>query len=233
MRKFYDTVSIASGPEGYAVHLDGKPVKTPGKATLSLCTAALAEAVAAEWRGQEHFIVPASMPLTQLASTAIDRVAPRISTTIDGLLEYARTDLVCYRATEPDELLARQSKLFDPLLEWFEERTGCALIVARGLMPVEQPGNTLHAVAAWLTGKTVEELTSIQVTAALASSVVIALAVAERKLTAEKAFETANCEELYQMSRWGEDEEARERLDDVRKEFDSFERFLSLASVTP
>ena len=109
---------------------------------------------------QEVFIVPATMPLTQLASTALDRVAPNIEATIEALLDYARTDLVCYRASEPDELVTAQSALLDPLLEWFEERTGQALIVARGVMPIVQQPQAIEPVRAVLSQKLPEVLDS-------------------------------------------------------------------------
>ncbi len=231
MRRFYTNVTITAVDNGHSIHLDGKPVKTPMKTLLTVRTATLAEAIADEWRAQEVFIVPHSMPLTQLASTAIDRVAPNLANVIDDLLEYAKTDLVCYRATEPDELVASQSALFDPLLEWFEEQTGAALVVARGVMPVEQPDETIAAVAAWLQTKSAEAVTAIQVGAALASSLVIALALSDGELGGDRAFEAANCDELYQIRKWGEDEDARERLDAVRLEFAALERFVGLTTL--
>ncbi len=228
MRKFYSVVSIVPVEEGHCVGLDGKPVKTPGKRPLLLATPALAEAIASEWRAQDAFIVPATMKLTQLASTAIDRVAPNRAAVIDGLVGYAATDLVCYRATEPAELVAEQAALFDPLLNWLEERTGQALVIARGIMPVRQPEPALEAVRSILFGKTAEQLTAIQLAAALASSLTIALTLVEGRLNAATAFTTANVEELYQISKWGEDEDARERLDAVKGEFETLEQFTRL-----
>src|SRR2546422_11698663 len=73
-KRFYDQVAIKDETGGRSVLLDGKSVRTPGKAAFLLPNAALAEAVAEEWRGQGARIDPATMPLTRLANSVIDGV---------------------------------------------------------------------------------------------------------------------------------------------------------------
>ena len=97
-KRFYKSVSIEKEGAGFALLLDGKPVRTPAKAQLLLPARALAEAVAEEWRAQGERIDPAAMPLTKLANSAIDGVAGREEAVIDDILAHAGADLLCYRA---------------------------------------------------------------------------------------------------------------------------------------
>src|SRR5271154_1474123 len=120
MKRFYKTVSVEPGEGGFAVRLDGRPVKTPARETLAVPTRDLAEAIAAEWRGQGADILPETMPLTKSANTAIDRVAHHREATIAELLNYASADLLCYRAEEPADLAALQAREWDHWLSWLE-----------------------------------------------------------------------------------------------------------------
>ena len=151
-RRFWKDVALDSTVKGHHVLLDGRPVKTPGKRALVLPKIELAEAVAEEWRAQETFLDPATMPLTRLANSVVDGVADRFAEVADDAAKYAGTDLVCYRAESPDRLVERQTAGWDPLLDWIEDTHGARLLVAEGIVHVAQDGEALARLRAVLDG---------------------------------------------------------------------------------
>ncbi|MGH7113101.1 MAG: ATP12 family protein, partial [Stellaceae bacterium] len=149
MKRFYRKAEIvAAQGAGCRVALDGKPIETPAKEALTVPNAALAMAIAAEWAAQDGEIHPARMPLTRLASTAIDRVAPQRDLIVRQIAGYAGTDLVCYRAAHPPVLAARQQAMWQPLIDWAAQRYDAPLEVTAGVIPIAQPPASLRAFAA-------------------------------------------------------------------------------------
>jgi chaperone required for assembly of F1-ATPase len=211
MKRFYQQVSATAGADGFAVQLDARPVRTPAKALLTLPTRALAEAIAAEWRAQEREIRPATMPLTQLASTTLDLTGRQRQTVIDQVAAYAGTDLVCYRVDQPAELVAREAAVWQPLLDWVMLSYDAALQVGRSLMPRPQPEGACAALRAAVAGYDDGLLTALQLATTSAGSLVIGLALIEGRIDAGQAFEAAELHESYQLERWGEDPDATRR----------------------
>ena len=138
MKRFYKTVTTVSDQDGFAIALDGRQIKTPGKSSLIMPSETLAAAVADEWRAQEEEINPDSMPLTQLVNTAVDRVGTRMDEVIEELVAYAHTDLVCYRETEQDDLSQKQNEVWQPYLDWLKFTLGIELKTTSGVMPLTQ-----------------------------------------------------------------------------------------------
>src|SRR6266566_3698213 len=118
MRRVYKKAEPLAMAGGHGVTLDGRPLKTPGKRSLLVPSPALAAAIAEEWNGQQAEIRPATMPLMRLAATSIDWVAQDRRAIIGQIAKYAGTDLVCYRATHPPALTARQQAVWQPLIDW-------------------------------------------------------------------------------------------------------------------
>jgi chaperone required for assembly of F1-ATPase len=231
MKRLYRMVAVTAHPEGYGVALDGKPVNTPAGAALSVPTRALADAIADEWSAQAERVVPAAMPMMQLAATALDRVANQRAPVIEALLRYGETDLVCYRATAPAELAERQSALWQPLIEWIGLRHGVRLEVAHGLMPQPQPPAALAALRAALAPLDALRLTGVNAATAAAGSLVLALALLERRLSADEAWALSQLDETFQVERWGEDREAAQRRAALRADLVAAGRFLALAAA--
>ena len=229
MKRFYKEVSITEANGGYAVALDGKPIKTPAKATLSLPTRALAEAVAEEWRDQEETIEPEDMPLTRLANSAIDKVASACDQVVDGTSAYGANDLLCYRAEEPPELATAQAAAWDSYLDWAKERFGAEAVVTKGILPVEQPDDLRTALHAAVADYDNFALAGLNSATALAGSLIIALAVAEGFADAEDAWEASQVDEGWQATHWGIDDEALERSEANRAAFLDAARFIVLA----
>lgn len=230
MKRFYKETAVDLGDGGHRVLLDGRPMRTPAKTVLVVPTRALAEAIAAEWAEvpDKADINVSHLPLTRLAATGHDRVTTQRARVIDDTAKYAGSDMLCYRASEPDTLVKRQQETWQPLLDWAAERYGARLVVVEGLAFVEQPEEAvkkLHdAVAAYsdLALSALYNLTHIS------GSLVVALAVAEGHLSAADAFAAAQLDELYQIERWGEDPIAAKRHEGIRHDIDASARFLAL-----
>ena len=229
MRRFYTQVSIGLPKRGrYSILLDGKPIKTPMRKTLALPTHALADAIAEEWRGQGEKIDPASMPLTKLANTAIDRVAGQEDHVIGQILAYAN-DLLCYRAEAPADLVARQNADWDQLLDWAAERTGARLLTRVGIVHIAQPEEAVEAFRNALAQHDAFALTAVHSAATICGSLVLALALAEGRLDAEEAFALSHLDERYQAEKWGRDTGAELRARALAAELDAAARFMRCA----
>jgi chaperone required for assembly of F1-ATPase len=210
-KRFYEAVTTGAIPGGWRILLDGRPVKTPQRAELVLPTATLADAIAREWRAQNTQINPASMPLTKLANTAIDAVTPNLASVAEDVLSFAARDLICYRASAPESLAERQRASWDPLLAWAEQRFGARFISTVGIMPVDQPPESLAALRGAVERFGPFELTAVHVMTTLTGSAVLALVQSAGRLSPEECWAAAHIDEDYQTSHWGEDAEARKR----------------------
>lgn len=210
-RRFYKDVTTAILPDGHVVRLDGKDLRSPAKHPLLLPAGALATAIAAEWQTQGEKIVPSSMPLMQLAATAIDRVAPGRAAIVADVTGYAGSDLVCYRAAEPPALVQRQAQTWDPLIDWVRRRYDVSLQVTAGIVHVPQPPATLQVLGRRVASFPDFALAAFASMVATSGSLVIALALADGEITPEQAAHAAQVDELHQAERWGEDAEAIER----------------------
>lgn len=228
MQRFYTSVSVEHGKAGFAVHLDGKPVRTPAKVELALPTRPLADAVAEEWAAQGEQVRASDMHLTQLAATAIDRTPPARDKVVDTIAGYAETDLLCYRAEGPSELTRRQHAAWQPLLDWAAMTYDAPLAVTSGIVPKPQPADALAALRAAVAAYDDLHLTALHQATALTGSVVLGLALLAGRLDAAAAFEAAELDASYQIEHWGEDAEAASRRGAVRRELEAVERFVRL-----
>jgi chaperone required for assembly of F1-ATPase len=229
-KRFYKMVTVAGGDGagGFAVLLDGKPIRTPGKRELVLPAKDLAEAIATEWSAQGERIDPGAMPLTRLANSAIDGVTRREAEVRADIARYAGSDLVCYRAEQPEELVRRQAESWDPILAWAREMLGADLRVASGVMPLAQPQAGTEAVAKALDGLDAFALAPLHVMTTLTGSVLLALAHARRRVSAETAWALAHVDEDYQIGKWGEDAEAKARRERRWVEMSAASRMLAM-----
>jgi chaperone required for assembly of F1-ATPase len=230
-KRFYTEASVTGGGAPFGIALDGRPVRTPMKAALVLPARALAEAVAREWQAQGEFIDPRAMPFTRLSNTAIDRVAPDPQRIAEDIVAYAGSDLVCYRAEEPEGLVARQAEVWDPVIGWAEERLGGRFILAAGVVHRPQSKSLLDALRGSLLEHGAFALTALHEMASLTGSGLIALAVAEGKLGLEDAWAAAHLDEDWQAAQWGQDAEAQARRAARKADFDAAAEFLGLGRV--
>lgn len=228
LKRFYETVTVVDANGGFAIALDGRPVRTPAKSLLAVPTAGLAQAVAAEWEAQDDEVKPLAMLLTRLASTAIDKVASERLRFVEDLAGYAASDLLCYRAEHPPELVARQDAQWQPLLDWAAERHAARLEVTQGVVPRPQPPAALTALRASIAAHDAMSLSALHSATTAAGSLVIGLALLHGRLTADEAFELAELDESFQIEQWGEDPEAANRREAIRAEFHAVANFIAL-----
>ena len=208
--------------------LDGKKVRTPGKAAFLLPNAALAEAIAEEWRGQGARIDPQTMPLTRLANSVIDGVKGNEGAVLDDILKYAGSDLLCYRAEGPKGLVALQTEHWDPILAFAKHDLGAPMRLSEGVMHVEQTPTSLEAIKKRFNTFDPWSLAALHVMTGLSGSALLALAVALGRLTPEEAWEAAHVDEDWQIAQWGEDEEAKQRRANRDRDFSAAARMLTL-----
>lgn len=220
-RRFYTEAGVRPEGAGWTVTLDGRPVRTPKKRPLILPRQAVAAAVAAEWAAQGTSIVPASMPMMTLASTAIDIVADDPAPAVDEIVAYAGSDLVCYRAEGPASLVARQAAAWNPVVAWFEAQAGERLVVSEGIIHHPQPPRLLTRVRELLAPLDPFALTAVHALTTLTGSAVLALAVFDRHTGADAAWAAAHVDETWQAEQWGGDAEAAARLAARRATFDA------------
>ena len=220
MKRFYKDVSIAPAQGGFAVLLDGKPVKTPSRNALLLPTEKLALAVAQEWRAQGDQVVATSMPLLRLSNTVIDGVTANRDEVIGAIQRFGENDLLCYRAPQPPDLAQRQREGWDPLLDWVRQRFSARMTVADGLTHVDQTPDALAALREALQGHDAFTLAGLHVIASITGSTVLALAVAEGYIPGAYAFELSRIDETYQAEKWGADDEAVKRAAALAHELD-------------
>jgi len=227
-KRFYEHVAIKDEGGGAAVLLDGKTVRTPGKAPFIVPNKALAEAIAEEWRGQGARIDPQTTPLTRLANSVIDGVKGNEAPVVDDILKYARSDLLCYRADGPKKLVALQTKHWDPILAFAKQDLGAPMRLSEGVMHIEQPPTSLEAIKKRLCDFDPWSLAALHVMTGLSGSALLALAVALGRLTPEEAWAAAHVDEDWQIAQWGEDEEAKQRRANRHRDFAAAARMLSL-----
>ena len=229
IKRFYKTAAAIPAEGGFAVAVDGRPVKTPLGTPLTVANLALAEICAAEWEAQVEFILPHTMPLTQLVTTALDRIGPERPIIQAELTKYARTDLMCYRADFPPDLVERQMRLWQPLLDWAATELEAKLVVTSGVVAIDQPPEALEALEAHLDSCDTWTLTAVQAACAAAGSLVLALALAKGRITAAEVFDLSQLEETFQIEQWGEDDEVASRRAALKFDIDAAGRLLVLA----
>ena len=222
MKRVYKQAAARAAEGGWGVALDGRPMRTPAKHELIVPSAALAEAIAAEWHAQQDEIHPATMPLTRLAATAIDRTRTQRELVAAEAANYAGTDLVCYRADHP------QHAGWQPLIDWAMQRYDAALAVTSGIVPQPQSLAALKAFAAAVAAQDDFRLTALHAMTTACGSLVIALALIEGRLDAAAAFAVSQLDETFQIEAWGEDAEAAARRRGLAEDIQAAARFVQL-----
>ncbi|MEM8539870.1 MAG: ATP12 family protein [Pseudomonadota bacterium] len=226
-KRFYEDVTISEAENGYVVHLDGRTVKTPGKVVVAFTTEDAAKLVADEFSAQIEVLDPMLMPCYRLANTALDGVALDMQAVIEDVLRFCGSDLLCYRADSPDDLVNRQRAAWDGPLDWIEGLLGAQFRLAEGVMHVAQPRETISAYGAEI--KSIENpmvMAAFHSMMTLTGSAILALAVFKEHLSAADAWNAAHVDEDHVIEHWGEDQEAKERRAYRWAEMDAADRML-------
>jgi chaperone required for assembly of F1-ATPase len=228
VRRFWKNVDIREDIGGWGVNLDGKPVRTPAHLALVVPTQALVEAIADEWRSVADDIKPRTMPLTGLANAAIDHITQDKAEFADGLARYAEVDLACYRSEWPPQLVDLQAQSWDPLLAWGRRRFNVDFSTTSGLMHILQPPATVERLAHEVVALDPFQLAGLSPLVTVGGSLLAALAVFERAILPEAAWEAVSVDDRWQLAQWGSDADAELSLETRRGDFFAGARFLEL-----
>ncbi|MFL6726368.1 MAG: ATP12 family chaperone protein [Sphingomicrobium sp.] len=228
MKRFWTTATAEKEGDGWTIKVDDRIVRTPARQLLIAPTQALAEAISEEWRAVGDELDPRDIPLTGLANATIDRVAPDRQAFAAGLAQYVETDLACYRSEGPAELVRRQEQSWDKLLAWARRRYDVDFVTTSGLIHVAQPAATVERLSHAIASLDAFRLAGLSPLVTIGGSVVAALAVVEKAITAENAWDAVSIDERWQLEQWGNDAEAETALANRRRDFLVAARFLDL-----
>jgi len=228
VKRFWTTATVVSSDGRHAIELDGRPVRTPGRALLAVDSFAIANAIAAEWNAVGDTIDARAMPMTGLTNAAIDRVAPDAAGFALGLARYGESDLLCYRADSPAALVNRQQALWDPPLDWARARYDVHFEIVAGIIHTPQPPATLARLGDAIAARSAFELAALSPIVTITGSLVLALALVERAMTPDDVWRASQLDEDWQIEQWGEDDIATRAREDRRTAFDAAADFLAL-----
>jgi len=228
VKRFWKEVSVEPEGDSWIIRLDGRPVRTPGKASLTLRFQPLAQAIAEEWRNVEGEIDPRAMPLTGLANAAIDHVTPDRAAFAQGLARYAEADLICYPAEGPPGLVEREAEQWDALLGWARRRYDLDFVTTSGLIHVAQSPATVERLAHAVAALDAFRLAGLSPLVTIGGSLIAALAVLQRAISPDDAWDAVSVDERWQLDQWGADAEAETALDNRRRDFLAAAHFLEL-----
>ena len=216
---FWKSVTVQKDGFDYVIYLDNHLLKTPKKSLIKLPNQKLADLVAKEWVEQINEIDYNIMPVNRLANAAIDKVGNNVDEVITLLGEYAGTDLLCYRVEEPNELIDQQILYWDPYIKWAEEKFGIKLNVTNGIVPIEQPVETMHLLISKMKNMSVLKLTVFHELVTISGSYILGLAAVEKAMPSENIWNAAILDENWQSSAWGEDQEQKKNLELKKVDF--------------
>lgn len=230
MKRFYKAVTKTAVDGGFAIHLDGRPVKTPARNPFHLPTPVLAEAIAAEWDAQDEDIDPVTMPLTALAQGALDQVSEERERILGRITAFADSDMLYYRADDNQQALADyQAECWDPLLDWARQRYDVSFTLNQGILHQSQQPETVKRLSEAVRVQDDFALAAMLSLVGLTGSLIVVLALVEGAYDAETLWPLVNLEELWQEKQWGRDELVATTRGLKQSEFNAAIRFLTLS----
>lgn len=228
-KRFWKNAHVVAVDGGFAVHLDERAVRTPAKAPLIVPTHAMATQIAVEWDAQVEAIDAKTMPVTRSANAAIDKVTPQFSEVAALITEYGGSDLLCYRADGPDTLVQSQNTAWNPMLEWAKKDLGVHLDVTTGIVPIAQSQAAMTKLANYVSAFSAFELTALHDLVSLSGSLILGLRATRNIDPPEALWATSRIDEDWQISQWGEDEDATAIALAKKSDFLAAVRFLNLS----
>jgi chaperone required for assembly of F1-ATPase len=240
MKRFYKNATVDTTLDnaesgdvdgGFRVLLDGRPIKTPGKNSLVMPTEKMAQSVADEWQAQDEEVDPATMPMMRFAATAVDRITTQRQAVIDEIAAFGGHDLLCYRGDDP-ELVKLQAGSWQPLLDWAADELGAPLASTAGIVSIDQDPASLAVMEAAVADSTDMQLSALHTMTSISGSLIIALALINKHVNLEKAWQATTVDEHFQQIKWGLDAEAEQRLITRRQALSDAVRFHALCMIS-
>jgi chaperone required for assembly of F1-ATPase len=209
-KRFYKEAGVAETDGGFAVTLDGKPIKTPSGRTVTVPVREIADAIAKEWGAQQETIDPLTMPLTRFANSVVESVVDRVQLVRDDVAKYLHSDLLFYRAGHPQALVEKEAQHWDPVLLWAANTLGAHFILGEGIMHVQQPDSAVEAARAALPDDP-WSVAAVHVVKTLTGSALLALALIHGARDPDQVWDAAHVDEDWNRDHWGVDEEVAAR----------------------
>jgi chaperone required for assembly of F1-ATPase len=232
VKRFWDTASVEWIEGGHAILLDGKPMRLPSGSKLMVGPARLARAIAEEWQaaggGRGGEMSFKETPLTRLAGTALERVAPDPAPVVRAIARYGETDLLCYRAETPEKLVQRQHQQWQPWLDWAALAYDAPLRVTTGVGYVKQHRDSIAALRRAVAALDADALAGLGIAVPALGSLVLGLALAAGEMDANTAFSLGALDELFQAEQWGGDYEAVDRRTGIMADIVLAARYIDL-----
>ncbi|MGL4637697.1 MAG: ATP12 family chaperone protein [Beijerinckiaceae bacterium] len=221
-KRFFKKVTVVAESNRFAIKLDGRGAKTPGRKVLDLPTQAAANLVAAEWETQKDVIDPHVMPVTRIVNTALDNVVDQMVAVAEDIAAYSGSDLVCYRAEQPEGLVQMQAQHWDPVLHWSEAVLKAPFVRAKGILHVQQADQSVQRIA-YVVGAIRDPiaLSCLHVLTTMSGSCLLALMLAHKAISVDAAWTATNVDEDWTTKLWGQDEEAAVRSQRRKTEFEA------------
>ena len=208
IKRFYNSVSITQETNGYCVRLDDIPIRSPRKKIIECTNLEIATGLQEEWTQQKEYMDPITMPKTRILNAAIDGVEENFDAVIDTIGSYASSDLICYRASDPEKLVLRQQQTWDPILDWLNQTYGIVFKVTTGVLPIEQLNDSIQKVKDLLRNYSSVQLAAFYTITTLGGSVILALALEKKAFNPESIWQAINIDEDWNIEHWGQDTEA-------------------------
>ena len=221
IKRFYKSVSTSNESSGYWIRLDDKPIRSPGNEIIECTNKELATRLAEEWEKQDEFIDYITMPITRIMNVAVDSVSDNITAVIDKVCSYASSDMICYRANGPKKLVTRQQQYWDPILQWLQQSFGLVFEVTAGILPVEQPLDSIQKVKNLLQDYGSIQLAALHTVTTIGGSILLALALEKKAFEPEIIWQAINLDEDWNIEQWGQDAEALRTRKFKQQDFDA------------
>jgi chaperone required for assembly of F1-ATPase len=209
-KRFYGEAAVAEADGGFAITLDGKPIRTPSGRVVTVPVREIADAIAAEWSAQQETIHPLTMPLTRFANSVVESVIDRVVLVRDDVAKYLHSDLLFYRAGHPQALVEREAQHWDPVLFWAADALGAHFILGEGITHVRQPDSAVEAARATLPSDP-WSVAAVHVVTTLTGSALLALALTHGARDPDQVWDAAHVDEDWNRDQWGVDEEVAAR----------------------
>ena len=219
-KRFYAKANVAELEDGFAITLDGRPIRTPSGREVTAPTRQIADAIAGEWNAQGDEINPLTMPLTRFANSVVEAVVDRVDAVTDDVAKYFQSDLLFYRAGHPEALVAREAAAWDPVVFWAADTLGAHFILAEGIVHVRQPEPAVAAARAALPDDP-WSIAALHVVTSLTGSALLGLALLHGVLDQGDVWAAAHVDEDWNIEKWGIDEEVAARRAARRDDFEA------------
>ena len=229
MKKFWKIVQVKKKlKNSFDILLDKRILKTPMQKDLIFSNYKIAKETALEWDIDEKEINTENMVFYGLISTAIDKINNDKVSYIENVLGFINTDLICYRADKPNELIDLQNSSWNPIISFIKKYIDVELKFFIGVMPSKQSLEIFNRLKTLINSFSDIEISALHRMTNLTGSIFISICILKGDVLKNEAFELSFLDELYQAKNWGIEEESLDKRDKIAKELNRIISFVEL-----